>query len=118
MQSISRHEKYVFNKTRKRIITVSVSFGLFLCFLFYNLFSLQFINYAHYRDKVYDQITTSSALKAKRGSIYDSNMNLLATEKTVWRIFVSSREIKKKEKADKKEYSKIISTGLSSILNI
>lgn len=118
MFSAHQHEKFVFDKTRKRVITVSVSFALFLCFLFYNLFSLQFINYAYYKDKVYDQITTSSALKAKRGSIYDSNMNLLATEKTVWRIFVSSREIKKREKADKKDYSKVISSGLSSILNL
>ena len=118
MLSSKQHEKHVFATTRKRIVTVCICFGLFLVFLFYNLFSLQFINYAYYKGKVYDQITTSSALKAKRGSIYDSNMNLLAAEKTVWRIFVSSREIKKRERLDKKEYSKIISTGLSSILNL
>ena len=85
-------------KTRKRIYITLIAFSLFLAFLIYNLFSLQFINYAYYKNKVYDQITTSSAMKAKRGSIYDSNMNLLATDKTVWRIFVSSREIKKQEK--------------------
>ena len=118
MHFIKKHERHIFDKTRKRVITVTVSFGLFLCFLLYNLFALQFVNYAYYKDKVYDQITTSSALKAKRGNIYDSNMNLLASEKTTWRIFVSSREIKKREKADKKEYSKIISSGLSSILNL
>ena len=118
MFSDKKQNRHIFHKTRKRVFTVAISFGLFLCFLFYNLFALQFINYAYYKDKVYDQITTSSSLKAKRGSIYDSNMNLLASEKTVWRIFVSPREIKKREKADRKEYSKIISTGLSSILNL
>ena len=79
--------------TKSRIIKITVTFALFLVYLLYNLFSLQFINYSYYQNKVYDQITTSSAMKAKRGNIYDSNMNLLATDKTVWRIFVSSREI-------------------------
>ncbi len=118
MHFLNQDKKKTFYETRKRIIITSVAFVLFLIFLFYNLFSLQFVNYSYYKDKVYDQITTSSALKAKRGNIYDSNMNLLATEKTVWRIFVSSREIKKREKNDKKEYSKIISTGLSQILSL
>ncbi len=118
MQISTQSKTKSYSKTRKRITVTAVAFCVFLVFLFYNLFSLQFINYAYYKNKVYDQITTSSALKAKRGNIYDSNMNLLATEKTVWRIFVSSREIKKQEKYQKKEYSKIISSGLSSILSI
>ncbi|MBQ9070394.1 MAG: PASTA domain-containing protein [Clostridia bacterium] len=104
--------------TKKRIVKTTITFGVFLCYLVYNLFSLQFINYAHYQNKVYDQITTSSALKAKRGNIYDSNMNLLATDKTVWRIFVSSREIKKCEKSSNISYTEIISSGLSEILGL
>lgn len=117
MYFLNQNKKKTFSETRKRIIITSVAFVVFLIFLFYNLFSLQFINYAYYKNKVYDQITTSSALKAKRGNIYDSNMNLLAAEKTVWRVFVSSREIKKREKRDRKEYTKIISSGLSEILS-
>lgn len=104
--------------TRKRIFKTAVAFSIFLAFLISNLFSLQFINYAYYKSKVYDQITTTSALKAKRGTIYDSNMNVLATDKTVWRIFVSSREIKKRSKADEKPYAEIISRGLSEILSL
>ncbi len=104
--------------TRGRIIKICVAFGLFLCFLLYNLLSLQFVNYAYYQEKVYDQITTSSAMKAKRGTIYDANMNVLATDKTVWRIFVSSRDIKKAEKLDEKNYTEAISLGLSEILGI
>ena len=104
--------------TRKRILKTSVAFILFLSYLVFNLFSLQFVNYAHYKDKVFDQLTTSSTLKAKRGNIYDANMNLLATDKTVWRIFVSSREIKKQEKNSGKVYTDIISRGLCEILNL
>ena len=87
--------------TKSRIVKITVAFSMAAVFLIYNLFSLQLINYGYYQDKVYDQITTSSALKAERGKIYDRNMNLLATDKTVWRIFVSSRDIKKFEKEHK-----------------
>ena len=104
--------------TRKRIMKTAIAFAVFLSFLIYNLFSLQFINYAHYKNKVYDQITTTSSLKAKRGNIYDSNMNLLATDKTIWRIFVSSREINKQTKNSGKAYTEIISSGLSDILGL
>ena len=104
--------------TKGRIIKVCISFGLFLVFLLYNLFNLQLVNYSYYQEKVYEQITTSSAMKAKRGTIYDSNMNVLATDKTVWRIFVSSRDIKKAEKTDGKDYAEIISRGLAEILSL
>jgi stage V sporulation protein D (sporulation-specific penicillin-binding protein) len=104
--------------TRKRIIKILVGLAVFLSFLICNLFSLQIVNYGVYRDKVYDQITTSSSMRAKRGNIYDSNMNLLATDSTVFRIFVSSREIKKKSKKENRDYANIICLGLSDILNV
>lgn len=104
--------------TRGRIIKISVAFLLFLAFLIYNLINLQLVKYDYYKNKVYDQITTSAAMKAKRGNIYDSNMNLLATDKTVWRVFVSSRDIKQKEKAHATPYTEIISNGLAEILGL
>lgn len=104
--------------TRKRIIIVSISFLVFAAFLIINLFKLQILSYDYYKGKVYDQITTTSALRANRGNIYDSNMNLLATTNTSWRIFISTRDIKKAEKESKIKYSSIISKGLSIILGI
>lgn len=104
--------------TRKRIIIVSICFLVFAAFLITNLFKLQILSYNYYKNKVYDQITTTSALRANRGNIYDANMNLLATTNTSWRIFISTRDIKKAEKESKIKYSSIISKGLSSILGI
>ncbi len=116
--SVFRSEgKNTIPTTRKRIIRIAICFAIFLSYLITNLFALQVINYAYYKEKVYDQITTSSSLKATRGNIYDANMNLLATDKTVWRIFVSSRDIKKYSKIDNKDYTTLIAAGLSSILN-
>lgn len=104
--------------TRKRIGFVSISFLLFLSLLIANLFRLQYFNYSHYKNKVYDQVTTSSAQKSKRGNIYDSSMTLLAGTKTSWRIFISTKDIKKAEKASAVPYTELISNGLSDILNV
>lgn len=103
--------------TRRRIIITSIAFITFLSFLLINLFSLQIIKYNHYREKVYDQITTTSAVKAERGKIYDANMNLLASNSTVWRIFVSPKAIKRKSKKENTDYLEIIAAGLGKIFN-
>ena len=84
--------------TKKRMAVISIGFLLFLSLLISNLFKLQITGYDYYTNKVYDQITTTSPLRATRGSIYDTNMNLLATTNTEWRIFISTRDIKKAEK--------------------
>lgn len=105
-------------KTKKRILLISVSFLVFVAILLTNLFKLQVIGHEYYKDKVYDQITTTSPLRAERGNIYDSNMNLLATTNTEWRIFISTKEIKEAEKKDGIKYAEIISDGLANILNL
>ncbi len=104
--------------TNNRLIAILLIFALFTTYILINIFKLSCIYHNEYNYKTYNQITTTSPLIAKRGNIYDSNMNLLATSSTKWRIFVSPREIKKAEEADKANYSQIISKGLSSILNL
>ncbi len=104
--------------SKKRIMIVGVAFLLFLSYLFVNLFYLQYIKHDYYKQKTYDQITTSSVLKAERGKIYDSNLNLLATDKTVWRIFVSTRDIKKAQNDGFEGCAEFIASGLSEILGL
>ncbi len=105
-------------KTKKRIIAILTVMALFLAFLLFNLLKLQIGLNSYYKDKVYSQVTTNTGLSANRGNIYDSGMNLLATTNTSWRIFVSPREIKAAEKKQKKNYTELISSGLSEILGI
>ncbi len=105
-------------RTTRRAFLAIVAFLLFMSILIVNIFRLAVLGYTNYRDKTYDQITTTSALRAERGNIYDSSMNLLATTKTTWRIFISTKEIKSKSKKDSTDYAGIIADGLSSILTI
>ncbi len=105
-------------KTKKRVIAVMLALLVFLVYLISNLIRLGVVLNDYYEQKVYDQITTTSALRAHRGSIFDSNMNPLATTNTVWRIFVSTRDIKAAEKSDGKNYTELIATGLADILSL
>jgi len=118
MQSSTPYAGNTLPRTRRRIVSVAIAFTVFLSYLFVNLFRLQYVQHAYYKEKVYDQITTTSALKAKRGAIYDSNMNLLACTESTWRIFLSTRQIKKNMKSDGRAYDTLIADGLSEILKV
>ena len=106
------------SKTRRRSSVILVSFLLASIFLMFNVFRLDFFLYKYYKEKAFDQITTTSSLRAERGNIYDANMTLLATTKTSWRIFVSTKEISKRSKRDGIDYAETISHGLSNLLGL
>lgn len=105
-------------KTRRRSYTVLLCFALTGTLLLFNVFRLDFFLYDYYRAKAFDQITTTSALKAERGRIYDANMTVLATTKTTWRIFVSTKEIKKASKRAKVDYAELIAVGVAEIFSL
>ncbi len=111
-------KKETFSTTKKRIIITGVALLLFTAYLFLNLIKLQVFGYDYYKNKVFDQITTTSPLQAERGNIYDSSMNVLATTNTEWRVFISTKDIKKAEKDSEINYSELIATGLSQIFNL
>lgn len=57
------------------------------------LFYLSFFKFDEYQQKVIDQLTTEIKVGANRGYIYDSNMNILASNYTVYDISVSPSRI-------------------------
>ncbi len=104
--------------TKRRTVAIGLIMTIFALYLAVNLFRLQIGKYNYYREKVFDQITTTSTLKAKRGSIYDRDMNLLATHAITWRVFLSTKQIKAAIKESGFAYDEIIAKGLSSLLSV
>ncbi|MBQ8254600.1 MAG: stage V sporulation protein D, partial [Clostridia bacterium] len=102
---------------RKRMIPgrsmiILMCFMAFWCVLIFRLFQLQIIDYDKYQNKVINNIQRYTTLKAERGEIYDKNMNKLASNYTVYRIFISPRDI------DKNGNAELVSKGLSEILGV
>lgn len=106
------------HRTVKRGGIILTAFLIIATMLLVNIFNLEYFSYIYYKNKVFDQITTSSLLKAERGNIYDTNMNVLATTKTTWRIFISTKEIKSRSKKDDISYAEIVARGLSEVLSL
>ena len=115
-QSIS-HERL------KRATTVLVGIILVFSILLGRIFWIQTVDFDKYLSNVMDQITTQSAVSAERGTIYDRNGNILATNITTYRIFISPSSIlSSQQKAERNgesvKYAEHISSGLSEILNV
>ncbi|MBQ7377168.1 MAG: PASTA domain-containing protein [Clostridia bacterium] len=103
---------------KRRSTALLLIFTIAALYLLATLFHMQLFGYEKYQKKVLDQITVGSALSAKRGEIYDRNGNLLATNKTVWRIWISPSVITNLQRSSNINYGRIISDGLSEILGI
>ncbi len=61
--------------------------------LLLRLFSLQVVEHDKYQKIVTDQLTYETNTTPERGKIYDTNGNLLVTNTTVYRIFISPYDI-------------------------
>ncbi len=100
---------------RSTIIAVLVfaAFGALLL----RILMIQTVSFDKYQSKVINQMTTESAVPASRGKIYDRNGNVLATNITTYRVFVSPSSISKAEQETGKKYTDAISKGLSELLS-
>ena len=107
----------------KRATTILVGIMLVFAILLGRIFWIQTVDFDKYLSNVIDQITTQSAVSAERGTIYDKNGNILATNITTYRIFISPSSIlSSQQKADGNgesvKYAEDISRGLSQILGV
>lgn len=125
-------------KLAKRSLFVFCAFGIAAVMLIGVLFKMQILGYEKYQQDVIDNLTVETKETANRGKIYDTNMNLLATNTTAYRIFISPADIQSttytnfiskcinrirygdsvsEVDAGKRE-DEIIAEGLSSILGV
>ena len=93
-------------------ILIFVIFGVLLV----KILLIQTVEFKKYQSKVIEQMTTESTIPAKRGKIYDKNGNILATNITTYRVFISPSAINKASKEDNVNYADGIAKGLSSLL--
>ncbi len=115
--SISINRKSALMAAR-RATALLLGFALFFLFLTARIFCLQVFGYDDYQARVMDEITVASSLRAERGNIYDTNGNVLATTKTVYRIYISPKNIARSAKKTGTALAERIADGLSGILGV
>lgn len=96
-----------------RLVAVLIVVAALMLGLAGRLFYLQGMQYEYYLGKVLNNIQQESVIPAERGSIYDANGNLLATNLTTWRVFISPSDIQKYD-GD----ARLISDRLAEILSV
>lgn len=107
----------------KRSMILFVVAAILFSALTVRILLLQTTGYERYQQKVIDQVTTESEVRASRGKIYDANGALLATNVTSYRIFLAPHRIayaqsEANRSGERVDYSEIISKELSEILGV
>ena len=106
---------------KRSTIVCLVVFGIFGLLLL-RILIIQTLSFEKYQSKVINQMTTESPVAADRGRIFDRNGNVLATNITTYRVFISPSSIKTNsgdsESAGYVDYSTVIAKGLSDILGV
>lgn len=105
------------NTINNRMKTLFIVLLLISAIIIGQLFSMQIISYEYYQGKVIDNIQQETIIPAVRGVIYDRNMNVLASNATAYRVFISPVDIQKNDN-ETLDNAKLISKTLSDILDV
>ena len=97
------------SKIVKRSLFLLGIFLIIAMIIVIRLFKLQILGYESFQKSVIDQLTVETNVNPSRGIIYDRNGNVLATNKSVWVLYICPKNI---ENAD------FIAQGISSITGI
>ena len=85
--------KYYKIKSWSLFLVVSFSFTLFSGLFLKNVYDLQFTNSEYFQEQALSYRIKSETLKAKRGSIYDKNLNPLVTSSQAFNIGIYPNKI-------------------------
>ncbi len=96
-------------KITKRCVFLLLFFALLGLVVAITLFNIQILKYDNYQKEVIDQLTVETKVNPKRGIIYDRNGTVLASNKTVWVLYIMPKNIENPE---------FIAKEISNILNI
>ncbi len=104
---------------RRSSVMGLILFAVF-ALLLVRILIIQTVNFEKYQSKVINQMTTESPVAADRGKIYDRNGNVLATNITTYRVFISPSSIANASGDEGEtgyhDYAATVASGLSKIL--
>lgn len=100
------------NAMIKKMLVVVVGMTV-ICFgvLIGRLVYLQLVKHEPYQEKAMNQQLRETTVKAKRGTIYDRNLNVLAQSASVWEVSLNPTNIKEEQR-------ELIAKKLSEILGV
>ena len=93
----------------RRSLILLIVFGSVGLLIGLQLFRLQILGYDGYQNDVFQQLTVETNVNPDRGIIYDRNGRVLASNQTVWTLYVCPKAIEDPE---------LIARELSSVLDI
>ena len=104
---MGEQRKRITRRTTSRATVLVVAFSILALVVAGRLAFLQIYSYEYYKEQVMKEITLETEVNPERGTIYDTNGNILATNRTVYLCFISPQDIidamKEKNEKDKDE---------------
>ena len=95
---------------KRMMITVGIIVCGF-CLLTINLIKISIIDHDRYSSLATGQYLRNTTIAATRGTIYDTNMNILVQSAPAWTIAISPKDVEE-------EHYEMLATELSEVLNI
>ena len=102
-------------KVRSRAAWLCIVMSVLFLILSLRIFIYQTFQFDEFQQKVIDQITQETSVKADRGNIYDTNGIVLATNVTTYRLFIDPAAISRQSAEDGINYADMIAKGVAAI---
>ncbi len=100
--------------TLKRSVVLAIFLVVVFLFLVLRILAIQVLDFSRYQQKVIDQMTTMSPVRAARGEILDCAGRVLATNKTSYRISLFPNVIA--QSGDREGNAARIAGGLATLI--
>lgn len=90
---MAENRKRITRRTTSRATALTIAFSSLAILVGIRLAYLQVYSYDYYKEQVMNEITMETEVNPERGTIYDTNGNILATNATVYLCFISPQDI-------------------------
>ncbi len=102
---MGRMKNRIDRKTATRLVVIFLLFVAVAAVVVGRLAKYQLKEHDYYDSRVLNQLTIQTEITPERGTIYDRNGNILATNKTVYNVILSPKDIHQRMKDNEKKNS-------------